>query len=157
MLCYVMIGLSHWPILTLLHSFQHEGMLVFRTLGLGQWWRTYGTHARCGTRSPICGHAHRHSSTEFVTREGRGARLLPRLGGGQPPEMTLLTVVYFHMRIANHFRNKLVSAQWNVHIIQILCRVLPKRGFLFVHRKRHACVRSLFFRSCHWCWKTLHT
>jgi len=40
--------------------------------------------------SPLCGHVHRCSSTEFVTRkiEGHGDRLLPR--SGQPLEMTLL-------------------------------------------------------------------
>jgi len=31
---YIMIGLTYSPILTLLHSFQHAGMLVFRTLGV---------------------------------------------------------------------------------------------------------------------------
>jgi len=36
------------------------------------------------------------------------------------------------MSIANHFRNKIVSAQRNTHIVQILCRVgyHPKKGFL---------------------------
>jgi len=52
---------------------------------------------------------------------------------------------YFHMSILNHFRNKIVSAQRKVHIMQILRRVPPKsffRGdFLFVRRKRHARVR----------------
>jgi len=40
--------------------------------------------------SPLCRHAHRCSSAEFVIRKvkGRGARLLPR--SGQPPEITLL-------------------------------------------------------------------
>jgi len=54
-------------------------------ISLGQWWRTYGTRARGGTHSPLCGPAYRRSSTEFVTRkvEWRGARLLPR--SGQPP------------------------------------------------------------------------
>jgi len=31
MRCYVMIVLTYWPIMTLLHSFRHEGMLVFGT------------------------------------------------------------------------------------------------------------------------------
>jgi len=58
------------------------------------------------------------------------------------------------MSIVNHFRNKIVSAQRNVHVIQILCRVPPNRGyfrgdFLFVRRKRHACARSVFFTSSH--------
>ena len=57
---------------------------------LGQWWRIYGTRARGGTHSSLCGHAHCRSSTEFVTREGHRARLLPRSGQGQPPEKTLL-------------------------------------------------------------------
>jgi len=39
MRCYTMIVLTYWPILTLLHSFRHEGMLLFRlyrhTLGGG--------------------------------------------------------------------------------------------------------------------------
>jgi len=30
--CYTMIVLRYWPILTLLHSFRHEGMLLFRLL-----------------------------------------------------------------------------------------------------------------------------
>jgi len=50
---------------------------------------------------------------------------------------------YFHMSIVNGFRNKIVSAQRNIHSIQILCRVPPKRGF-FVRRKHHAHVRSVF-------------
>jgi len=58
--------------------------------GSGGDWRTYGTRARSGTHSPLCGHTHRRSNTEFVTRKiaGNRARLLPR--SGQPPEMTLL-------------------------------------------------------------------
>ena len=28
--CYTMIALTYWPILTLLHSFRHEGMLLLR-------------------------------------------------------------------------------------------------------------------------------
>ena len=48
----------------------------------------------------------------------------------------------------NHFRNKIVSAQRNIHIIQILCPVPPNRGFyrdiLFVCKKRHPRVRSVF-------------
>jgi len=28
--CYTMIVLTYWPMLTLLHSFRHEGMLLFR-------------------------------------------------------------------------------------------------------------------------------
>jgi len=58
--------------------------------GIEQWWRTYGTRATGCTHRPLCGHAHRRSSTEFVSRkiEGRGVRLLPK--SGQPPEMTLL-------------------------------------------------------------------
>jgi len=35
---------------------------------LGQWWRTYGKCARGGMHSPLCGHRHRHSNAEFVTR-----------------------------------------------------------------------------------------
>jgi len=31
-----------------------------------------------------------------------------------------------HMSVVNHFRNKILSAQRNIHIIQILCRVPPK-------------------------------
>jgi len=34
------------------------------------------------------------------------------------------------MSIVNHFRNKIVSAQRDVHIIQILCRVPPKKDCL---------------------------
>jgi len=34
---------------------------------IGQWWRTYGTRARGAADSPLCGHAHRRSSTELVT------------------------------------------------------------------------------------------
>jgi len=33
------------------------------------------------------------------------------------------------MSIVNHFRNKLVSGQRNIHNIQILCTVPPKMGF----------------------------
>ena len=33
----------------------------------------------------------------------------------------------FFTLIFNHFRNKIVSAQRNVHIIQILLRVPPKK------------------------------
>jgi len=40
------------------------------------------------------------------------------------------TVFYFHVSIVNHFGNKIVSAQRNVHIILILRRVPPKKGFL---------------------------
>jgi len=60
------------------------------TIVLRQWWQTYGTRARGGTHSHLCGHAHRLSSTEFVIRKvkRRGARLLPR--SGQPPESRLL-------------------------------------------------------------------
>ena len=36
---------------------------------LGQWWRTYGTRVRGGTHSSLCGHAHRRSSAEFITRD----------------------------------------------------------------------------------------
>jgi len=53
------------------------------------------------------------------------------------------------MSIANHFRNKIVSAQRNVHIIKILFRVPPKRenfrgDFLFVHRKRIHALEPFF-------------
>jgi len=34
------------------------------------------------------------------------------------------------MSSINHFRNKIVSAQRNIHIIQILCRVPPNRELL---------------------------
>jgi len=30
MRCYIMMVSTYWPILTLLHSFRHEGMLLFR-------------------------------------------------------------------------------------------------------------------------------
>jgi len=58
------------------------------------------------------------------------------------------------MSVVNHFRNKIVSAQRNVHIIQLLCRVPAIKGFfrgdvLFVRKKRHARARSIFFRSSH--------
>jgi len=33
------------------------------------------------------------------------------------------------MSIVNHFRNKIVSAQRNVHIVQLFCRVPPKKDF----------------------------
>ena len=54
------------------------------------------------------------------------------------------------MSIVNHFRNKILSAQRNVLIMQILGWVLPKkwlfkRDFLFVRRKRHARVTLVFF------------
>jgi len=56
---------------------------------LEQWWRTSDTRSRGGTRSPLCGHAHRRPSTEFIIRkiEARGSRLLP--SSGQPPKITL--------------------------------------------------------------------
>jgi len=60
------------------------------------------------------------------------------------------------MSIVNHFCNKIVSAQLNAHIIQILRRVPPKGGFLFVRRKCHARLRSTFFQIKWWCRKTLH-
>jgi len=58
------------------------------------------------------------------------------------------------MGTVNHFRNKILSSQRNVPVIQILGRIPPKKGyftgdFLFVRRKRHARVRSVFFRSSH--------
>jgi len=39
------------------------------------------------------------------------------------------TIFYFHTSIVNHFRNKIVSAQRNIHIIQILCTVSQKGAF----------------------------
>jgi len=70
----------------------------FLNYSLDQWWRTYGTRARGGTHSPLCGHAHRRSSAEFVTRqvEVRGAWLLPRLR--QPSEKTLLPAVVCNIK-----------------------------------------------------------
>jgi len=55
----------------------------------------------------------------------------------------------------------MVSAQQNIHIIEILRRVPPKRGFfrgdvLFVRRKCHARVRSAFFQIKPRCRKTHH-
>jgi len=38
------------------------------------------------------------------------------------------TILYFHASIVNHFRNKIVCAQRNIHIIHFLCTVPPKRG-----------------------------
>jgi len=35
---------------------------------------------------------------------------------------------YFQMSIVNHFHNKVLSAQRNIHIIRILCRVPRKKG-----------------------------
>ena len=32
------------------------------------------------------------------------------------------------MSIVNHFRNKILSAQRNIHIVQIVCKVPPKKG-----------------------------
>jgi len=54
------------------------------------------------------------------------------------------TIFYFHTSIVKHFRNKIVSAQWNIWITQILCAVPPKRGFF-------ACADFLFVRD--WCRK----
>jgi len=51
---------------------------------------------------------------------------------------------YFHMLIVNHFRNKILSAQRKVLIMQILGRALKKVFFLFVRRKRHARVTLVF-------------
>jgi len=58
------------------------------------------------------------------------------------------------MYIVNHFRNKILCSQRNGHIMQILGRIPRKKGlyrgdFWFVRRKRHARVRSIFFRSRH--------
>ena len=74
------------------------------------------------------------------------------------PVFPYQTIFYFHMSIVNHFRNKILSAHRNIHIMQILCRVPPKKGlfredFLFVRRKRHAGVRSAFFHIKSWCRK----
>jgi len=41
-------------------------------------------------------------------------------------------IFHFHMSIVKHFRNTTVSALRNIHIIQNLCRVPPKRGFFEV-------------------------
>jgi len=68
------------------------------------------------------------------------------------------------MSIVNHFRNKILSAQRNIHIMQILSRVPPNRDFLegiegiflFVRRKQHAGVRSPFFHIKSWCRKILY-
>jgi len=64
------------------------------------------------------------------------------------------TISYIHMYIVNHFRNKILCSQRNGHIMQILGRIPRKKGlyrgdFWFVRRKRHARVRSIFFRSRH--------
>jgi len=69
-------------------NFCKNRKLEFKTLY--QWWRIYGTRARVGAHSPLCGHAHRRSSTKFVIRkaEGRGASLFPK--SGQSPKITLL-------------------------------------------------------------------
>jgi len=61
------------------------------------------------------------------------------------------TIFYFH--IVNHFRNKIISAQRNVHI-QILCMVPPKKDFLesfflFVRRKCQHVLDPFIFRSSH--------
>jgi len=37
-------------------------------------------------------------------------------------------LLYFHISIVNQFRNKTLSAQRNVHIMQILGRIPPKKG-----------------------------
>jgi len=66
------------------------------------------------------------------------------------------------MSIVNHFSKKIFSAQRNnILLIQILCKVLPKRGsfrgdFLFLRRKGHARVRSVLCHIMSWCRKTLH-
>jgi len=49
--------------------------------------------------------------------------------GPRHPLFINQTTFYFHTSIVNHFRNKIVSAQRNIHI-QILCTVPPKMGFL---------------------------
>ena len=61
--------------------------------GLEQWWRTYGTRARGGTQSPLCGHAHHHPSTVFITRkpQGRGAGLLPSPSPCMPEDISDFT------------------------------------------------------------------
>ena len=46
MRCYTMIVLTYWSILTLLHSFRHEGMLLFRLLIYSR------DYAHCFERTP---------------------------------------------------------------------------------------------------------
>jgi len=58
------------------------------------------------------------------------------------------------MYIVNHFRNKILCSQRNGHTRQILGWIPRKKGlcrgdFWFVRCKRHARVRSFFFRSSH--------
>jgi len=70
------------------------------------------------------------------------------------------TIFYFRMGIVNRFRKKIVSAQRNVHIIQILCRVPPKKDFLYgnfclcVETVMH--VIDPFLQIKLWSWKALH-
>jgi len=56
---------------------------------------------------------------------------------------------YFHMSTVNHVRNKILSAQRNIHNTNFMQGTTKKmafwRGFLFARRKRHARVRSIFF------------
>jgi len=71
------------------------------------------------------------------------------------------TIFHLHVCIVNHFRNKILSSQRNVDIIQILGRIPSKKGlfrgdFSFVRRKRHARVKPVFFQINSWCWKTYH-
>jgi len=58
------------------------------------------------------------------------------------------------MCIVNHFRNKILSSQRNVHIIQILGRMPPKKDYvegivrLCVENVMHV-LDPFFFRSSH--------
>jgi len=65
------------------------------------------------------------------------------------------------MCIVNHFRNKILSSQRNVHIIQILGRMPPKKDYvegivrLCVENVMHV-LDPVFFQIKSRCWKTLH-
>jgi len=53
MRCYTMIVLTYWPILTLLHSFRHEGMLLLRV------WTVFpklcaAAHLRAAKEAGVC-------------------------------------------------------------------------------------------------------
>jgi len=54
---------------------------------------------------------------------------------------------YFHMSIVNHFR-KFYAGHHQKGVF--------RGDYLFVDRKRHAHVRSVFFHIKSWCRKTLH-
>ena len=64
---------------------------------------------------------------------------------------------YFQTSIVNHFRNKILSAQRNIHIMQILCRV-PRQKWLLclgVESVMHV-LDPFFFHMKSWCRKVLY-